>query len=100
MADFKNQIRQYIELEKQVLDSLSAEDINNVMNVMEDARLSGKRIFICGNGGSASTASHLECDFNKGISYEQTVKYDIECFTCLFQIFNRITTYHFKVLYV
>ena len=30
-------------------------------------------------GGSASTASHLECDFNKGISYDQDVKYDIEC---------------------
>jgi D-sedoheptulose 7-phosphate isomerase len=49
------------------------------MNVLENARINGKRIFICGNGGSASTASHLECDFNKGISYEQDVKYDIEC---------------------
>ena len=36
-------------------------------------------IFICGNGGSASTASHFECDFNKGISYDQDVKYDFEC---------------------
>lgn len=79
MADFRQQVKQYIELEKQVLDSLSAEEIDHVMNVMENARLTGKRIFICGNGGSASTAAHLECDFNKGISYEQAVKYDIEC---------------------
>ena len=34
---------------------------------------------MCGNGGSASTAAHLECDFNKGISYDQEIKYDIEC---------------------
>lgn len=28
------------------------------MNVLEEARLSGKCIFICGNGGSAATACH------------------------------------------
>lgn len=66
-------------MEKEVLASLSPEQINEVMNVLEHARISGKRIFICGNGGSASTAAHLECDFNKGISYAQDVKYDIEC---------------------
>lgn len=79
MKDYKSDIRRYIEMEKQVLDSLSAEEINNVMNVLENGRLTGKRIFICGNGGSASTASHFESDFNKGISYEQEIKYDIEC---------------------
>lgn len=79
MANYKEQIKQYIEMEKQVLDALDADEINEVMNVLEVARLKGKRIFICGNGGSASTAAHLECDFNKGISYEQDIKYDIEC---------------------
>ena len=79
MNDYREQIRQYIEMEKQVLDSLAENDINEVMNVLENARFARKRIFICGNGGSASTASHLECDFNKGISYDQKIKYDIEC---------------------
>lgn len=79
MTDYIGQIGQYIEIEKNVLDSLNKEEINEVMNALENARLKGKRIFICGNGGSASTASHLECDFNKGISYEQDIKYDIEC---------------------
>lgn len=77
--DYRENIKQYIEMEKQVLDALSSESINEVMNVLEEARLCGKRIFIFGNGGSASTASHLECDFNKGISYDQDIKYDIEC---------------------
>lgn len=79
MTDYVDNIKLYIEMEKRVLDSLSLEDICEVMNVLEHARLSGKRVFICGNGGSASTASHLECDFNKGISYDQNIKYDIEC---------------------
>lgn len=77
--DYTKQIRQYIEMEKQILDCLPIDEISKVMNVLENARLSRKRIFICGNGGSASTAAHLECDFNKGISYEQDIKYDIEC---------------------
>lgn len=79
MVDYKSEIGQYIEMEKQVLDSLPVENISDVMNVLEQARLAKKRIFICGNGGSAATASHLECDFNKGISYDQKLKYDIEC---------------------
>lgn len=79
MINYKEQIGKYIEMEKSVLDSLDSEKINEVMNVLENARLEGKRIFICGNGGSGSTASHFECDFNKGISYDQEIKYDIEC---------------------
>ncbi len=79
MTNYADQIKKYITMEKEVLDSLNPDDISEVMNILENARLKGKRIFICGNGGSASTASHLECDFNKGISYEQNIKYDIEC---------------------
>lgn len=79
MTDYTNDIRKYIEMEKAALSALPVEDISRVMNVLEKARLAGRRIFICGNGGSASTASHFECDFNKGISYDQNVKYDFEC---------------------
>ncbi len=79
MQNYKQQIKNYIEMEKEVLSNLSLESINKVINILEDARLKGRRIFICGNGGSASTASHFECDFNKGISYDQQVKYDLEC---------------------
>lgn len=79
MQNYEEQIKKYIELEKEVLSKLSLESINRIMNILEDARMEGRRIFICGNGGSASTASHFECDFNKGVSYEQQVKYDFEC---------------------
>lgn len=79
MVDYRERIGDYLELEKKILDNLSVEDINRVMNVLEHARLSGKRIFTCGNGGSASTASHMGSDFNKGISYTQEIKYNMEC---------------------
>lgn len=79
MKNYTKQIGEYLELEKKILSCLPVNNINQVMNVLERARLSGKRIFTCGNGGSASTASHMGSDFNKGISYAQDIKYDIEC---------------------
>lgn len=79
MKDYTEQINAYLEKEKEVLANLPIEDINAVMNLLEKARTQGKRIFICGNGGSASTASHFVCDFNKGVSHGQELKYDFEC---------------------
>ncbi len=79
MRDYTEQITAYLEAEKEILTRLPIEDINTVMNVLETARLERKKVFICGNGGSASTASHYVCDFNKGVSYNQEIKYDFEC---------------------
>ena len=77
--NYLNELQAYRDREIEVYRRLDLESVNIVMGVLEKARLSGKNIFTCGNGGSASTASHLECDFNKGISYDQKIKYDIEC---------------------
>jgi D-sedoheptulose 7-phosphate isomerase len=63
--DFKEKIEGYIRLEKETLDKLDIDAINEVMDLFEDARERGANIFICGNGGSASTASHFTSDFNK-----------------------------------
>lgn len=79
MTDYRESIKKYIEKENKVLKELPVDDINRVLNVLEEARLSRKRIFICGNGGSASTAAHFECDFNKGVSCDKDIKYDFEC---------------------
>lgn len=52
--DYINELNAYREREIAVLNSLDLNSVNQVMNVLEDARLHGKRIFICGNGGSAA----------------------------------------------
>ena len=36
-------------------------------------------IYVCGNGGSASTASHMQNDFNKGISEYTDKKFRFYC---------------------
>lgn len=79
MTDYTKDIRTYLEQEREVLASLDEKEISDVMNVLEQTRLEGNRVFICGNGGSAATASHFCCDFNKGVSYSQEVKYNFEC---------------------
>ena len=77
--DFLKELQNYRDREIEVFRKLNLEDVNTVMNVLEEARLAGKRIFTCGNGGSAATASHYAGDFNKGVSEKLEVKYDFEC---------------------
>lgn len=66
--DYFKILNRYRDMEIEVLNSLDLDSVNDVLNLLEQARLSGKRIFVCGNGGSASTASHYASDFNKGIN--------------------------------
>lgn len=66
--DYRNEIDNYIKREIEVLNKLDIESINDVINELEDARERNADIYIFGNGGSAATASHFCCDFNKGVS--------------------------------
>ena len=45
--------------------------------MFKDARAGGRQIFVCGNGGSASTASHFACDIVKGASYSRPQRFRI-----------------------
>ena len=67
--DYSENIKLYLDKLKKTIDILDLEQWNNFINLLEDACETGKQIFIMGNGGSAATASHYVCDFNKGISY-------------------------------
>ena len=66
--NYTNDIKNYIELEREILSHLDVEQINAALNLLDETRLKKGRIYICGNGGSAATASHLQNDFNKGVS--------------------------------
>ena len=41
-------------------------NVERVVQIIYDAYCNGKQVFIMGNGGSASTASHFCCDLGKG----------------------------------
>lgn len=77
--DYTAEIKGYFTRVKEAIDRIDADDLNKVMNVLEKARDEGRYIFIMGNGGSAASASHFVCDFNKGISSAQEKKYRFVC---------------------
>jgi D-sedoheptulose 7-phosphate isomerase len=51
---------------KGVIDNLHWGMIEEVISVLQYARMNEKQVFIMGNGGSAATASHFACDLGKG----------------------------------
>jgi D-sedoheptulose 7-phosphate isomerase len=77
--DFKTDITAYFSRLKKTIDQIPVDDLNNLLNLLVEARKAGKQILIMGNGGSAATASHFVCDFNKGVSYGKTQRFKFIC---------------------
>lgn len=77
--DFTKDIKDYLEKEKQVIDALDYQELNEALKAIHDVWIAGGTIFTMGNGGSAATASHFVCDFNKGISNEVGRKFKLQC---------------------
>ncbi len=63
------------------LDSIDADAVARVIAAFEQARAHGRHIFVCGNGGSASTASHFACDIVKGASFNRESRFRIMALT-------------------
>lgn len=61
----------------QAIDLIDTAKVDQIIELFTQARSEGKHIFTCGNGGSASTASHFVCDMVKGASYKRDVKFKI-----------------------
>jgi D-sedoheptulose 7-phosphate isomerase len=72
------------EYKNSVLDAIERIDLTKVNRAIEwfrEARDKGRRIFVCGNGGSAATASHFASDMLKGASYGRPTRFRILALT-------------------
>lgn len=49
----------------ELVERIDEDKLLKIIKVLENGRRTNKRIFICGNGGSATTANHFVCDFGK-----------------------------------
>ena len=47
------------------IDTVDLNGIAQAIEILREAREKDRQIFVCGNGGSASTASHFVCDMLK-----------------------------------
>ena len=75
----ENAIRDYFEREINAINRLNIKDISKAISAILQAYERDATIYIFGNGGSASTASHYAADFNKGISEYREKKFRFVC---------------------
>jgi len=67
-----------------LLDVIGGVDLNavgRVIDLLKEARDKQRHVFTCGNGGSASTASHFVTDMVKGASYNRDARFRIMALT-------------------
>lgn len=70
-------ITNYVSQLQQTLNQLPNDRIVQVIDLLHSARLAGRKIFIMGNGGSASTATHFVCDLAKNTRKEGWPHYKV-----------------------
>jgi D-sedoheptulose 7-phosphate isomerase len=59
-------INDYLQEVRDIANGVSVKDINDAVDIIyESCIIHGKKILLCGNGGSASTASHFANDLLK-----------------------------------
>ena len=76
---FQEVARQYLNGLNGLLDGFDTEAFDRIVNSTLDAYSDETAIFIMGNGGSASTASHFACDINKGCCLDLDKKFKVIC---------------------
>ncbi len=74
-------LQQYKAEVLKALDTIELGQVEEAIGLFRRAREEGRRIFVCGNGGSASTASHFVCDMVKGASYGKPSRFRIMALT-------------------
>ncbi|MBA3974160.1 MAG: phosphoheptose isomerase [Candidatus Solibacter sp.] len=78
MSDFATNYKQ------ELLNAIEAIPLDRVQTAIAwigQALDEGRQIFTCGNGGSASTASHFICDMVKGASYNREKRFRMMALT-------------------
>ena len=66
ISDSHEYYKNYVSIKNKLLNKINKNELKNIIEEILTAVKKQKNIFSCGNGGSASTAEHLSCDFSKG----------------------------------
>jgi len=62
-----------------LLEAFDLPQFDRILSSILDAYAAERTIFIMGNGGSGSTASHFACDVNKGCGIDLEKKFKVLC---------------------
>jgi len=66
----KEFINNYLQEIESIAKRMPQDDIDRVVELLFDAWVNDRQVFLAGNGGSASTATHFACDLAKFTSVE------------------------------
>ena len=77
--DYVCDLKRYIALEIEALQKIDLQKVNDLMHALDSVRKRNATVYVMGNGGSASTASHMANDFNKGLSEHLEQKFRTIC---------------------
>jgi len=70
---------EYLNQLKDLIDIFPHDRFEEIGRALLEAYNQEKQIFIMGNGGSGTTASHFVCDINKGVCMELRKKFKVIC---------------------
>ncbi|MCQ2793173.1 MAG: SIS domain-containing protein [Bacilli bacterium] len=79
MKNYEKEIKEYYQGLANTFEKLDYKEISLAMNALVNCYENGGTVYVFGNGGSSSTASHMVCDFNKGVSMKKSKKFNFVC---------------------
>ena len=80
-AGTRGYIADYLRSLSALLEQIDPDAVAKVADVLYGCWERGARLVLCGNGGSASTASHLVCDLSKNIYLEGGRPFEVVALT-------------------
>lgn len=72
-------IEDYLKEAARIVRELSIADVDKAVALLFDAWKKNNNVFTCGNGGSASTATHFACDLTKTVAPPGKRGFKVEC---------------------
>ena len=75
----KEYIQNYLAEVGKIAEVILVVDIDRAIEVLFEVWRNGNRVFACGNGGSASTATHFVCDLAKTVAAPGKMGFKAEC---------------------
>ena len=75
----KDFIQNYLSEAREVTEAISVADIDRAVELLFEVWRNGNQVFTCGNGGSASTATHFACDLTKTTATPGKRGFKVEC---------------------
>lgn len=83
-----NSLAHYFQEQAEILSHVDTQALNPILDILERARAERRHIFVFGNGGSASTASHFAADLQKNTVRSHMPRFQVTCLNDNVAIFS------------